>query len=70
MSSCLVRIVLNERLEGRWASWFAGMELEHVDGSTVLSGEVPDRAALHGLLERVRDLNLSLLRVEVKDSAG
>jgi hypothetical protein len=68
MSSCLVRIVLNERLEGRWASWFAGMELEHVDGSTVLSGEVPDRAALHGLL--VRDLNLSLLRVEVKDSAG
>jgi hypothetical protein len=38
--------------------------MTHLDGEvTLLSGTVPDQAALHGLLERVRDLNLTLLSV-------
>jgi hypothetical protein len=31
---------------------------------TVLTGPVADQAALHGLLIRIRDLNLTLLTVE------
>jgi hypothetical protein len=50
------------RLEGRWASWFDGMEItDPDDGTTVLHGTVPDQAALHGLLARLRDVGIPLL---------
>ena len=51
-------------LDPRWSDWFAGLELSHLEGNeTLLSGPLPDQAALHGLLERVRDLNLTLISV-------
>ena len=49
---------------GRWSPWFDGMQVHPAeDGTTVLSGAVADQAALHGLLERIRDLNLTLISV-------
>jgi hypothetical protein len=51
-------------LEHRWAGWFDGLTLTHEsDGTTVLHGPVADQAALHGLLQKVRDLGLPLLSV-------
>ena len=51
-------------LDQRWSDWFAGMKLTHLEGNeSLLSGPLPDQAALHGLLERVRDLNLTLISV-------
>jgi hypothetical protein len=51
-------------LDQRWSDWFAGLQLTHLEGNeTRLSGSLPDQAALHGLLERVRDLNLTLISV-------
>jgi hypothetical protein len=38
------------------------------DGTTVVRGEVADQAALHGLLQRVRDLGLPLLSVRRLDA--
>ena len=55
------------RLESRWANWFDGMHIgyrEPPDDETVLSGYVSDQAALHGLLNKIRDLNLRLVAVE------
>jgi len=55
-------------LDPRWSDWFAGLELSHLEGNeTLLSGSLPDQAALHGLLERVRDLNLTLISVNRGD---
>ena len=43
-------------LDARWAAWFDGLTVSHEsDGTTVISGPVADQAALHGLLQRVRD---------------
>jgi hypothetical protein len=51
-------------LDQRWSDWFAGLKLTHLEGDTILlSGTLPDQAALHGLLERIRDLNLTLISV-------
>ena len=57
-------IVIQGRLDQGWSDWFAGLKLTHLEGNeTLLSGSLPDQAALHGLLESIRDLNLTLISV-------
>ena len=57
-------IRIKGHLDSLWAGWFAGLSLTHVaPDETLLAGSLPDQAALHGLLERIRDLNLELLSV-------
>jgi hypothetical protein len=56
-------------LDEHWSSWFGGLTLSHEsDGTTTLRGLVPDQAALHALLAKVRDLGISLISVEVTDT--
>ena len=51
-------------LPPRWAAWFDEMALTtEGDGTTVLTGPVVDQSALHGLLQRVRDVGLPLVSV-------
>ncbi|MGY1741704.1 MULTISPECIES: hypothetical protein [unclassified Blastococcus] len=55
-------IRLEGRLDARWAATFDGLSLDtEPDGTTVLRGTVLDQAALHGVLQVVRDLGLPLL---------
>jgi hypothetical protein len=62
-------IRLTGHLEARWAAWFDGLTISHEsDGTTVLSGPIADQAALHGLLQRVRDLGVSLVSVTQVES--
>jgi hypothetical protein len=57
-------IRLTGHLDARWAAWFDGLTVGHKsDGSTVLSGPIADQAALHGVIQRVRDLGLPLISV-------
>ena len=59
-----VEIKIKGHLDPYWADSFAGLILTYLEGNeTLLSGLLPDQAALHGLLERVRDLNLNLISV-------
>ena len=58
------RIRLKEKLDQRWSTWLGGLMVIHeANGETVLTGEVVDQAALHGLLSKVRDLHLTLISV-------
>jgi hypothetical protein len=56
-------IRLHGRLDPRWSARFDGMTLTTGDGFTLLAGHVVDQAALHGLLQQLRDLGLSLVSV-------
>lgn len=58
------RIKLKECLDAKWSDGFEGMTMSSEEGGTILTGPVPDQAALHGLMNRIRDLNLNLLSVE------
>jgi hypothetical protein len=42
---------------------FPGLDAETRDGNTVLTGILPDQAALHGVLAEVEALGLELLEV-------
>lgn len=57
-------IRLTGHLDARWAAWFDGLTVTHEsDGITVLRGPIADQAALHGVIQRVRDLGLPLISV-------
>jgi hypothetical protein len=64
-------IRLTGRLDAHWAAWFDGLTVSHeTDGTTVISGPIADQAALHGVLQRVRDLGLPLVSVTRVESRG
>ncbi|MBT2514576.1 hypothetical protein [Arthrobacter sp. ISL-30] len=57
-------IRLEGHLDSRWASWFNALGLTNEsDGTTVIQSQAADQAALHGLLQKVRDIGLPLISV-------
>lgn len=66
---CRIRVVGELGLD--WTSWFAGLTVEPgPDGTTDLVGELPDQAALFGLLTAVRDVGLALVALETTGVAN
>jgi hypothetical protein len=58
-------IRLKGNLGPEWSAWFDGFTITPKEGGeTLLVGQVSDQPALHGLLSKVRDLGLTLIRVE------
>jgi hypothetical protein len=60
------------RVEGHlrpdWSDWLEGLAvIPQENGETLLLGILPDQAALHGVLAKIRDLNLKLISVNHKD---
>ena len=51
-------------LDSRWSTWFEDLTVtSDAGGQTVIAGPVADQAALHGLLIKICDLNLTLISV-------
>ena len=58
------QIRIKGHLGSQWTDWFEGLTITlEEDGNTLLTGPVPDQAALHGLLKKVRDLGMPLVSV-------
>jgi hypothetical protein len=58
------KIRIRGHLDSCWSGWFEGLSLTNLpDGEAVIFGPLADQAALHGVLERIRDLNLMLISV-------
>jgi len=60
-------IRVESQLDPSWSEWLEGMTITPLEtGETLLSGALADQATLHGLLNRIRDMNLKLVCVEKK----
>ena len=60
----LHEIRIQGHLDQRWTDWLDGMTVSHQsDGTTTLTGPLADQAALHGVLNRIRDLALPIVSV-------
>jgi len=66
----ILPILVKENLSGDWAAWFDPLTIEKLpEGKTMLAGTLPDQAALHGVLARIRDLGLTLVALNSTESA-
>ena len=69
ISEMYYEIKVQGHLDRLWAQWFEGMTLTNIENGesgvacTMISGLVADQSALHGLLIKIRDLNLTLISV-------
>ena len=61
------KIKLAGHLDESWTDWFHGMKFSYEpDNTTIISGEITDQSALHGILKKIRDLDLTLLAVSIE----
>ena len=60
----IYEIRVQEELDNDLAEWFNSLNVHHEpDGATTLTVPVRDQAELHGLLTKIRDLNLTLIAI-------
>lgn len=64
-------IRINGHLENTWNDWFGGLTISNLEnGEAMLSGYLPDQAALHGVLKRIGNLSLILVSVNAVPEGG
>jgi hypothetical protein len=70
-TSELYEIKIQGHLDTNWSEWFYGMSItQSRDGVTTMRGLLPDQTVLHSVLDRIRDMNLSLISVNKIVSDG
>jgi hypothetical protein len=63
-----VEILVKGRIDEGWSEWFDGLIISHPNpDETMVTGLVPDAAALYGIIARVRDLGLQLCSVRSEE---
>jgi hypothetical protein len=64
MTQGIYRIKVKGRLDSSRSEWFEGWTITpDEDGNTLLTGRVADQSALHGVLIKIRNLNLPIVSV-------
>jgi len=58
-------IKIKGRLDESWKDWFDEMDIVNEKDITILSCAIKDKAFVHGILNKIRDLNLDLISVNV-----
>lgn len=58
-------IRVKDHLEKHWSTYFTGWSIQNLEnGEVLLKATNIDQAGLHGVLNKIRDLNLTLLSVK------
>jgi hypothetical protein len=65
------QIRVRDHLDTSWSAWFDGWQMTNLEGGDVLLANASaDQSALHGALNKVRDLNLKLISVQLLEPAA
>ena len=72
VSSTLYHITVLDRLEEKWADWLNGRvegikPADERNNRTLIIVLVPDQAGLRGILNKLWDLNLTLISVSLQN---
>ncbi len=59
-----IKIKVSGHLDKQWKEWFDNLEIEYEGENTILTGEIADQAALHGIIIKIRDLSLKLISID------
>ena len=60
-----VSIRIQGHLDPSWQEWLEDLQIVHeLDGTSWLSGTLPNQAALYGVLQKIDRLSLTLLSLE------
>ena len=67
----LYEITIKGHIDEHWTDWLGGLKITwDANGNSLLTGIVPDQAALHGILMQIRDLGLGLISLKSKTAEG
>ena len=58
-----IKIEIKVCMDKEWLDWFDGVEINYKENTTILICENKDQAYIHGILNKIRDLNLKLISV-------
>ena len=65
------QITIKGHMDRDWLNWLEPQSISYDESdNTIFTVEVPDQPALHGILERIRDLNLPLISVTPFDPSS
>jgi len=62
-----LKIIIEGHIPSVWSDWFDDLDINNVGENSILTGEVQDHSAIHGIIERIRDLNLDLISIKLSD---
>ena len=73
--SPIYQIKVQGKLNEQWSDWLAGVTISHDQAGkqahiTTLTGPVVDQSALRGILNKLWDLNLTLLSIKRLSDTG
>ena len=67
----IYELVVREPIDPSWSEWFDGFTITVSEGQrTKIVGLVTDQTALHGLLAKIRNLNLTVISVARAEGSG
>lgn len=63
-----VEITIKGQIDSHWSEWLGGLQISHIEkGHSQLTGSIADQATLYGILTKLRDLDLKLVSVRLKE---
>ncbi len=63
-----VEIIIKGQIDSHWSEWLGGLQISHLEqDQSQLTGSIADQATLYGILTKLRDLDLKLVSVRLKE---
>ena len=55
------------KLDQSWSGWFDGLQVQAGNGETILSGDLPDKSWVYGVISRLSSLGVTLISVTCRE---